>query len=51
MGSFGLIVYGIEGKNFSAGVGLSKEVENAAAAVVSQVLNEARALLASGSVG
>lgn len=35
-----LIVYGIEGKDFSAGVGLSIEVERSAAMVVGRVLAE-----------
>ena len=33
-----LIVYGIEGRNFAAGEGLSPEVENAASLVVDRVL-------------
>lgn len=35
-----LIVYGIEGKSFAAGVGLSIEVEQAGATVVTRVLDE-----------
>jgi hydrogenase maturation protease len=35
-----LIVYGIEGENFAAGVGLSSEVENAVQKVVEQVKRE-----------
>ena len=35
-----LIIYGIEGKNFAAGIGLSPEVEQAAGEVVGQVLSE-----------
>src|SRR5262249_28712417 len=35
-----LIVYGIEGKNFAAGVGLSPEVEKAADEVIGQLLTE-----------
>ena len=35
-----LIVYGIEGKSFEAGVGLSPEVEAAAGVVVERVLGE-----------
>lgn len=38
-----LIVYGIEGKNYTAGEGLSPEVEKAAAAVVERVLQDAGA--------
>jgi hydrogenase maturation protease len=37
-----LIVYGIEGKSFAAGVGLSIEVEQAGATVVARVLDEWR---------
>jgi hydrogenase maturation protease len=37
----GLIVYGIEGKNFAAGVGLSSEVEKAVDEVVRRALTEA----------
>lgn len=44
-----LLVYGIEGQNFSAGVGLSAEVERAAATVVARVLDEARAFLEGGT--
>jgi hydrogenase maturation protease len=33
-----LVVYGIEGKNFAAGVGLSAEVEKAAGETVRQAL-------------
>ena len=36
-----LIVYGIEGKNFAAGVGLSPEVEGAVGEVVRRALTEA----------
>ena len=32
-----LVVYGIEGKNFTAGTGLSSEVENAAREVIEQI--------------
>jgi len=39
-----LIVYGIEGKNFAAGVGLSLEVEEAIQEVVERVLWEAQFL-------
>jgi hydrogenase maturation protease len=39
-----LILYGIEGKNFGAGVVLSTEVEEASAAVTLQILQEVRAL-------
>jgi hydrogenase maturation protease len=39
-----LIVYGIEGKNFAAGVALSAEVEKASAQVTRQILEEVRAL-------
>jgi hydrogenase maturation protease len=35
-----LIVYGIEGKNFAAGVGLSPEVEHGSDAVIRQVVNQ-----------
>jgi len=35
-----LVVYGIEGRNFSAGVGLSPEIDNAAAEVLSRLLRE-----------
>ncbi len=35
-----LIVYGIEGKNFTSGIGLSSEVNEAAQAVVARVLLE-----------
>jgi hydrogenase maturation protease len=35
-----LIVYGIEGKNFAAGVGLSSEVEHASGAVIRQVIDQ-----------
>jgi len=37
-----LVVYGIEGKNFATGVGLSPEVERAACEAVRQVLAEAQ---------
>ena len=37
-----LIVYGIEGKNFEVGMGLSSEVEQAAHSVCEQVLQELR---------
>jgi hydrogenase maturation protease len=40
-----LVVYGIEGKNFAAGVGLSPEVEKAACEAVSPVFAEAQARL------
>ncbi|MGB7546216.1 MAG: hydrogenase maturation protease [Terracidiphilus sp.] len=40
-----LIVYGIEGENFSAGVGLSPAVEHAVEAVVAQAAEEVRAAL------
>jgi hydrogenase maturation protease len=39
----GLIVYGIEGKNFTAGVGLSSEIENAVGEAARQALTEAQA--------
>lgn len=39
-----LIVYGIEGKNFEAGEGLSPEVEQAAEEVIKAVLKEIRTL-------
>lgn len=39
-----LIVYGIEGKNFAAGAGLSPEVQQAAALVARHILDEVRAL-------
>jgi hydrogenase maturation protease len=42
-----LIVYGIEGENFSAGVGLSPAVEQAVEAVVAQAAEEVRAALLS----
>ena len=35
-----LIVYGIEGKNFAAGVGLSTEVEHASDAVIRQIIDQ-----------
>jgi hydrogenase maturation protease len=35
-----LVVYGIEGKNFAAGVGLSPEVERAVGEVVRRALTE-----------
>ncbi len=35
-----LIIYGIEGKNFAAGIGLSPEVEQAAGEVIRRVLSE-----------
>ncbi|MGB8769932.1 MAG: hydrogenase maturation protease [Candidatus Korobacteraceae bacterium] len=38
-----LIVYGIEGENFTAGVGLSPAVEQAVGAVVERVAEEVRA--------
>jgi hydrogenase maturation protease len=38
-----LVVYGIEGKNFATGVGLSPEVEKAACEAVRQVFAEAQA--------
>lgn len=37
-----LVVYGIEGKEFQAGTGLSPEVEGALGAVMEQVLHEMR---------
>lgn len=40
-----LIVYAIEGQNFSTGIGLSPEVENAMLKVVEQVRQEAQASL------
>ncbi len=40
-----LIVYAIEGQNFSTGIGLSPEVENAMLKVVEQVIQEAQASL------
>jgi hydrogenase maturation protease len=40
-----LIVYAIEGKNFSTGVGLSSEVKNAMCKVVEQVRDEVQAAL------
>jgi hydrogenase maturation protease len=42
-------VYGIEGRNFSAGVGLSAEVEQAAKGLVAQVLNEIRGFAEAGA--
>jgi hydrogenase maturation protease len=39
-----VIVYGIEGKEFEAGTGLSREVENALPVLVESVLEEIRAL-------
>ncbi len=44
-----VIVYGIEGRNFAAGVGLSTEVEQAVTAVAVQVLEEMRAFQAGGT--
>jgi hydrogenase maturation protease len=41
-----LIVYGIEGRNFAAGVRLSPEVEGAVGEVAGRALTEARARLA-----
>lgn len=38
-----LIVYAIEGQNFSSGIGLSPEVENAMLKVVEQVMQEVQA--------
>ncbi len=38
-----LVVYGIEGKNFSAGVGLTQEVERAVREVVEQVTHDVQA--------
>jgi len=35
-----LIVYGIEGKNFQSGIGLSVEVKNAVSEVIKKVLND-----------
>ena len=43
-----LIVYAIEGQNFSTGIGLSPEVENAMLKVVEQVIQEAQASLQQG---
>lgn len=40
-----LIVYAIEGQNFSTGIGLSSEVENAMLKVVEQVMQEVQASL------
>lgn len=40
-----LIVYAIEGQNFSTGIGLSPEVENAMLKVVEQVIQEVQASL------
>lgn len=40
-----LIVYAIEGQNFSTGIGLSPEVENAMLKVVEQLIQEAQASL------
>ena len=40
-----LVVYGIEGKNFDAGVGLSVEVEKASGEAIRQALAEAQAEL------
>jgi hydrogenase maturation protease len=37
-----LVLYGIEGKNFAAGVGLSEQVENAVPEVVERVVREVR---------
>jgi hydrogenase maturation protease len=39
-----LILYGVEGKDFAAGVGLSAEVEKAASGVKARVIEELRAL-------
>jgi hypothetical protein len=36
-----LVVYGIEGKNFAAGVGLSSEVEKAVGEVARRALTKA----------
>jgi hypothetical protein len=41
-----LIVYGIEGRNFAAGVRLSPEVEGAVGEVAGRALTEAQARLA-----
>lgn len=40
-----LIVYGIEGKNFQMGVGLTPEVEKAASEVKRRILKEARTMV------
>jgi hydrogenase maturation protease len=45
-----LIVVGIEGKSFQAGVGFSPEVEAALSGVVDAVLREARAMMGSSRV-
>jgi hydrogenase maturation protease len=45
-----LIVYGIEGQFFIAGVGLSREVEQAGVTVVTRVLDESRTLLSTASL-
>jgi len=44
-----LVVYGIEGKGFEAGVGLSPEVDRAAQEVAEAVLGELRAMGAAGA--
>jgi Ni,Fe-hydrogenase maturation factor len=44
-----LVVYGIEGRSFSAGVELSAEVEQAAAVVVARVLDEMRVFAEAGA--
>jgi hydrogenase maturation protease len=41
-----LLLYGIEGRNFSEGIGLSEEVEHAAAAVLALALDDVRSFLA-----
>jgi hydrogenase maturation protease len=45
-----LIVYGIEGKDFSAGDSLSAEVEKASETAATQVLEEVRALAKGGAI-
>ncbi len=37
-----LVVYGVEGKNFASGVGLSREVEKAAQVVAERIMSELR---------
>lgn len=44
-----LIVYGIEGHTFARGVGLSNAAEQAAASVITQILNESRTLLSAAN--
>jgi len=40
-----LLLYGIEGRNFSEGIGLSEEVEQAAAAVLALALDDVRSFV------